>query len=131
MDTKYRDGILAVIAGGALIVAAIILKTESGVNTGLTATIFTIWPAMIGIFGMIAIELICLYNPDRTQAIWSRRSIQFSSVIIVIIAGGFALVSDIQWIFTTIVWGLTAYLILLIIVIILGANPLLRLVSSR
>lgn len=131
MDSKYRDGILAVIASGALIGAALILKTESGVNTELTATIFTIWPAMIGIFGMMAIELICLYNPNRTQAIWSRRSIQFSSVILVIIAGGFALVSDIQWIFTALVWGLTAYLILLIIVIVLGMNPLLRLVSSR
>jgi len=131
VDTKYRDGILAVIAGGALIGAAVILKTESGVNTGLTATIFTIWPAMIGIFGMIAIELICLYNPNRTQAIWSRRPIQFSSVILVIITGGFTLVSDIQWIFTALVWGLTAYLILLIIVIVLGTNPLLRFVSSR
>lgn len=131
MDSKYRDGILAVIASGALIGAALILKTESGVNTELTATIFTIWPAMIGIFGMIAIELICLYNPNRTQAIWSRRPIQFSSVILVIITGGFALVSDIQWIFTALVWGLTAYLILLIIVIVLGTNPLLRLVSSR
>ena len=35
-----RDGILAVIASGALIGAALILKTESGVNTELTATIF-------------------------------------------------------------------------------------------
>jgi hypothetical protein len=131
VDSKYRDGILAVIASGALIGAALILKTESGVNTELTATILTIWPAMIGIFGMIAIELICLYNPNRTQAIWSRRPIQFSSVILVIITGGFALVSDIQWIFTALVWGLTAYLILLIIVIVLGTNPLLRLVSSR
>ena len=131
MDSKYRDGILAVIASGALIGAALILKTESGVNTELTATILTIWPAMIGIFGMIAIELICLYNPNRTQAIWSRRPIQVSSIILVIITGGFALVSDIQWIFTALVWGLTAYLILLIIVIVLGTNPLLRLVSSR
>ena len=40
MDSKYRDGILAVIASGALIGAALILKTESGVNTELTATIF-------------------------------------------------------------------------------------------
>jgi hypothetical protein len=131
VDSKYRDGALAILAGGGLIGVTTIFKAEFNINTGLTATFFTLWPAIIGLCGMIAIELICLYNPELTKAIWNRRSVQFGSLMTVVIAGGLTLLSGIQWIIATLLWGLLGYLLLLIVVIVLGTNPLSQLSFSQ
>jgi hypothetical protein len=131
VDSKYRDGLLAIITGGALIGTVAIFNTELDTNIELAKTIFTVRPAAIGIFGMVAIELMCLYDSDRTQTIWNRRSIQFSSIMTVVTVSGLTLMSNIHWVFAALLWGLLAYLVLLIVVIITGENPLSRLTVSR
>lgn len=81
--------------------------------------------AVIGIISSLALEVLLLGNAERTRALWNRPAVQAAGVVATLGAGMIAWAISPR-LFAVIVWGLLAYLGLLVIVSVLGANPLVR-----
>lgn len=117
MDPRRRDGLLA-LATCTLLVAISILA-------GRTAVLAAPLPALAGVVGSLALEVLLLRYPDRTRALWEQPRVQTAGVIATLAVGLLAwLVAP--WLLGTLVWGLLAYLALLGVVVAVGENPLAR-----
>lgn len=114
-----RDGLLA-----AATCVTLLLGARS---VGVDGAIF-VEPLLAGVgcAGMGSIEVVLLRYPERTRRLWERRVVQVGSTLGVLVGGGVAVSVGAVWVVAVLVWGLIAYLGLVVIVAVSGRNPLAR-----
>ncbi len=117
----FRDGLLAAATGICLLIGV----SVSGVQT---ETLVDPWVMTAGCGGMVGIELVLLRVPDLTRRLWERPSIRLASTLSVVSGGGIALSLGATWAVGVVGWGLMAYLLLTVVVLLTSENPLARLV---
>jgi hypothetical protein len=123
----YRDSLLAILTTVVLLSGGILFFSEWRIGGVIQILLVSPRPAVAGVIGALAIEVVCLRNPDRTQAVWGRRSIRVGSVSAVLAVGGIGIVDGAVWVLTMLLWGLFTYFVLAIATVMTGNNPLVRL----
>ena len=119
--------LLAILTTVVLLSGGILFFSEWRIGGVIQILLVSPRPAVAGVIGALAIEVVCLRNPDRTQAVWGRRSIRVGSVSAVLAVGGIGIVDGAVWVLTMLLWGLFTYFVLAIATVMTGNNPLVRL----
>lgn len=115
MADHRRDGLLALIALGALF---------WGLRwTGRAAALARPGPALVGIGGALAIEVVFLRYPALAAA-WERPVWWAGATVATVLLGGVLLWLGGVVVVAAVCWGLVAYLGLLVAVVVGGRNPL-------
>jgi hypothetical protein len=115
MADHRRDGLLAVCALGVLFSG--LLRTSEA------AALVRPGPALVGIGGALAIEVVFLRSPALAAA-WERPITWAGATVATILLGGAALWIGGAVAVAAVCWGLVAYLGLLVAVVVGGQNPL-------
>lgn len=118
----YRDGLLA----AAVCVATVLWSLRSGIGGD---ALLHPYPAVGGILGMVALELVLLRFSDVTRLVWERPAVQTLAVTSTLGVGVVAVSMGFTWVVAVLVWGLVAYIALVGVVVALGRNPLGRLIG--
>ena len=116
MNPRLRDGLLAVGALAVLLVA-VGLAGARDVLTDPTA-------GFVGVVGSLLLEAVFLRYPERTRDLWDRPLVQAVAFALVAGVGIAAMQSGLGWVLAALVWGLLTYLLLLVVVVVRGKNPL-------
>jgi hypothetical protein len=114
-----RDGLLAAATCMTLLLGA----RSMGVGWAVFAKPLL---AGVGCAGMVVIEVVLLRYPEQTRRLWERRVVRVTSVLGVLVGGAVAASVGAVWVVAVLVWGLVAYLGLVVIVAVSGRNPLAR-----
>lgn len=117
MNPRRRDGLLALVTCTLLIAISI--------RVGRTEPLLNPMAAVVGTIGSLALELWLLQHPERTRAIWARPGVQATGIALVLAMGVVAWWLA-PWVLGVLVWGLLAYLALLVVVVATDENPLAR-----
>lgn len=116
MNPRLRDGLLAVGALAVLLVAVGLAGARDGL-TDPTA-------GLVGVVGSLLLEVVFLRHPERTRDLWDRPLVQAVAFALVAGVGIVAMQSGLGWVLAALVWGLLTYLLLLVVVVVRGKNPL-------
>ena len=115
----FRDGLLAAATCAALLFGARSVGVDGAI---------LLKPSLAGVGcgGMACVEVVLLRYPERTRRLWERRVVQVTSVLGVLVGGAIAVSVGAVWVVAVLVWGLVAYLGLVVVVAASGRNPLAR-----
>jgi MFS superfamily sulfate permease-like transporter len=116
VDPRRRDGLLAL--------ATCTLLVAISIRAGHASVLLDPGSALTGIVGSLALELLLSQCPERTRRLWERPTVQAAGVLATLAAGLLAWQLA-PWLLAVLVWGLVAYLALLVVVVV-GENPLSR-----
>lgn len=122
MDRRQlrRDGALATATCAALLLGLLAAGVGGAVFADPRA-------AVVGCAGMVGVEVALLRRPDLTRRLWARPTVRAGSALGVLAGGGLAVWVGAAWVGAILVWGLAAYVALVVAVLALGRNPLARL----
>jgi len=114
-DGRLRDGLLAVVAIGALL--------DGLRRRGRLCTLRSPSAAVAGVIGVASIEAVLLRHPERTEGLWDRPSVRAASLLGTVAVGRSLARGTRPRMAAALCWGLLAYLLLLGIVLAGRPNP--------
>ncbi|SDM21871.1 hypothetical protein SAMN04487949_1314 [Halogranum gelatinilyticum] len=110
MNSRHRDGLLALVVGGGLLAVASATGLRAADLLRPTALAF-------GCAGALGLELLMARFPERSIALWERRSVRVGSALLVVGGGGLLATTAGGWAVAALCGGLATYFVLLALVL--------------
>ena len=110
MKPRHRDGLLALVVGGGLLAVA----SANGLRA---ADLFQPTALALGGAGALGLELLMARFPERSVALWERRSVRVGGSVLVVGGGALLAATAGTWVLAALCGGLATYFVLLALVL--------------